>query len=661
MIVTSVVLMMQAVAGGIVQPAVPQHVPAKADSTAAERATVERLRTDESEFMMTWRNVWEQTFNGIRPIQARLTAAHCHADGSYQGGAPHAIHPDSSPNLKAWCPIFYNDTMTLRGDARRGIDYMLPLYAENLLRKQRALLVLEFDSATTLFPANLWMTGQRVRLDVDQRMYADAITAAHDCRGNTSWCSMLTGYALAQAGDLGPADSMFARGLRAMQSLSDLCQWTDISTLLPQPERGTYGRLTCAERATINERFWWLANPLMSEPGNERRVEEYSRKVIVALHSALTADEFIDWRPEYGRVTATELLLRYGLPSYAAWPDSMENAEHFTWMGFRDSSVNTDAEYMAPRFHTAPPWHAIADPMTLTREDWNGLAPARTGTTWAWGPWKWPTEFYGRDAGSLVELDDQTAVLRRDTSALVVVATQMPAAFIPEAEATPYVGTLVFSLNARDTTHFPHRTVDVAKTVVLTGHTSIPTIVSAELMPAGGATGPAGRSRFAFTPPPPLAQLKPGEVALSDIVLFKPPTSDDSMPVSAVGALPRMFGSTKFHDSTKVGIYWEVYGLTATDTVDVGIRVIPVEASTLGRRLAGLVGLGHDEGSIQIRWREPQVSRGGLTSYEGRVPVQPHAIRFDLSPLKPGQYVAEVSVTQHGRPPIVTRRSITIQ
>ena len=440
---------------------------------------------------------------------------------------------------------------------------------------------------------------------------------------------MLTGYhALAAAGQTGPADSLFARGVRAMASFSDRCQWSDISTLLPQPERTTYVHLACADRAAINERFWWLANPLMSQSGNERRVEQFSREMTVALHSALTVDEWIDWRPEYGRVTATELLLRYGLPAYASWPDSMQSTEHFVWMGVTDSSINVTAEYSAPRFHTAPPWHAIEDPMSLVRDDWKDLGPARAGATWAWAQWKWPTEFFARDAGPLLELDDQTAVLRRDASALVVVGTQLPAPFIPDAEATPYVGALVVSTGPRDTTHAPRRPVDINRAVVLSGRMANPAIVSAELMPAGDATGPAGRVRFALTPPPPLSMLPPGEIAISDIVLFHPPASEDSLPLTAGSALPRMFGSTTFHDSTVttksgtrpslvIGAYWEVYGLPSNDTVDVSMRVVHIVAPSLWQKLTGAVGLGPDPGSIRIQWREPQATHAGLTSYEG--------------------------------------------
>ncbi|HTR77886.1 MAG TPA: hypothetical protein VMH39_07235, partial [Gemmatimonadaceae bacterium] len=513
------------------------------DTAAVERATVERLRSEETAFILTWRRVWEQTFNGIRPVQARLTAAHCHPDFSYQGGSPHLIHPDSSPNLKAWCPIWDIDTTPPRGDARLGIDYALPLYAENILRKQRAVVLHHLDSAAAMFPADAWIAGQRVRMYVDQRMFPEAIGAAHDCRTGMAWCAMLTGYASYQAGDVAAADSAFARGLRAMP-FSDRCKWSDISPLLSQPERTTYMQLSCAERATLDERFWWLANPLMSETGNERRADQISREVLVALHSALTVDEWTDWRPQFGRVVTTELLLRYGRPSYSAWPDSMEDAEHFTWMGFSDSSVNTTAEYLGPRFHTAPPWHAITDPMSLTVADWAGLSPTYDRGKWQLDSWPWPQEFYARDAGPLVPLDNQTAVLRRDKSTLVVVATQMPSAFVSVSESPPYVGTLVLSSGPRDTTHFPHRGIDITKTAVLAGYATEPVIASAELVPAGNAVGQAGRTRFALTPPAPLAELRPGEMAISDLVLFQPPPSDDSMPMSAVGALPRMLGTT---------------------------------------------------------------------------------------------------------------------
>ena len=94
MIAVPIVLFLQvAGASGLASPPASLQLTPRTDTTAVQRVTIERLRSDETEFLLTWRRVWEQTFNGVRPVQARLTAAHCHAAGSYQGGAAAPVHP----------------------------------------------------------------------------------------------------------------------------------------------------------------------------------------------------------------------------------------------------------------------------------------------------------------------------------------------------------------------------------------------------------------------------------------------------------------------------------------------------------------------------------------------------------------------------------------
>ena len=62
---------------------------------------------------------------------------------------------------------------------------------------------------------------------------------------------------------------------------------TGIGELLDGPGQQAYRQLSCSERADSERRFWWLADPMISRPGNDRWAEHINRRFELVLHERL--------------------------------------------------------------------------------------------------------------------------------------------------------------------------------------------------------------------------------------------------------------------------------------------------------------------------------------------------------------------------------------
>jgi hypothetical protein len=621
-------------------------------------AIADSLRSAESRFMSAWRREWMLS-SRRRASYQRLASLHCHHDGSWESGAPNLIR--SARSSRSFCPIWYALDDSLTNDEADGIDGSLMPESRRKMRAERERLIAGFQQAVAQNPANPWLVGQLVRLAVDQDWMPVAREAASRCAAAKPWCLLLDGYANYSAGRIAPADSAFQRATAAMEP-TERCKWTSIALLLEQRARAAYERLGCTQRDSIDASFWWLADPLYIEPGNARRAEHYARKVLVVLHAGLTHDERWDWRPRNGGDALATMIVRYGWPSSLYWAGLLEDGGHFEWLGFRDNAVNVAPEYALPRFSMTPPWRVVLDPSTLTKDDWSAFAPRQGYGGIEWENDSWPVEHSRRTSGPVLDLAEQTVILRRDNDALLAIAFDLPQRFFRPGTSTQYDAAIIA---ARDPSErwVPSRTSIVidgkGTTVLMSPLTPRAQIISAELAPADGATGLAARARRAVQPPPPLSVLPAGEIAISEPLFFRPDTDGDP-PTTAPAAITRMLGSLTMSES-RVGVYWETYGVAPGDTVDVSIRIGSRTRPGLLRRLGASLGVVETDGSgIAIGWREPRLGRREGLTWAGDVPIQARSIVFDVTRLKPGAYSVEVSVSRGGAAPVKSRREIVI-
>src|SRR3989475_6925738 len=89
------------------------------------------------------------------------------------------------------------------------------------------------------------------------------------------------------------------------------CQWSDLSSLLDGDLRKRYRALPCAERDRLGARLWWLARPLLSQTGNDRRSEHFARLAVVRLMREARTAYGLSWGGDL-----TEITLRYGWPRW---------------------------------------------------------------------------------------------------------------------------------------------------------------------------------------------------------------------------------------------------------------------------------------------------------------------------------------------------------
>jgi len=622
-----------------------QPSPPKADTIAVAR----KARAAARDLMRTWRREWLRGYRDTANNKLRDAAGHCHFDG---------VGPNHPPNLilsgtrRSMCPTWY-PLAEVGNDERRGIDAPLPEVARNRIRVRRAAVLALLDTAVAGSPDNAALHGQRVRFAVDQRDSAQTRRAVEQCGALDGWCALLGVYAAAQFGDLMTADSLVDVALNRM-AIEQRCSWNDVAWLLDPSDKKAYDRRDCADRIRLERVFWWLADPLWTQPRNERRAEHYSRQVAVVLRAELEADERFDWRRDKGGLALAQLVVRYGWPSFVGWLGRLADDGHRSWLGFDDNAVTTPtAEYTTPRTHTVPLWRTVANPSTLDRDDWRDMSPRRSRNRWDFD-W-WAQEHMMLSSGPIVAIPDQTAFFRRAHNALIAVATQMPGEVFRGSDR--HTASLVLSA-APDSALVVQRLVSTTGRVALTAPVLEPCLVSMEILAESRTV--AGRSRYAVVPLSGLDELPKGEIALSDLALFE--VDPEAMPPASVDELlPRMLPSPSVPRGARLGVFWETYGLDTGDVVDVRLRVERDEEGFL-RRLAAMTGFASDEkAAVEISWREPQGGFSGRAFADGGVRVQPRAITLGLAALEAGRYTVMLKLTPAGGPAAVSVRPLVIR
>lgn len=611
-------------------------------------------------FLSTWRTAWLESgdWRSSGHTDIRLRDVHCHWDGSYGNTGkrgnfrpPSLIHRSSRRSM---CPDWFPADERAPDDERVARDASLRPGWRDRVHALRAALLDSLAMFAEHHPGDAWIAGARVRFLVDQGETAAAIGIARTCTADAVWCAQLTGFALAAAGDYAHADSAFDAAGAAMTPKAR-CEWTSAALLLDPDGRSAYEHQSCEERVATNERLWWLSTPLFSDSTDDRRTEDFSRKVLIQLHAALPWDERFDWRNRFGGEAVSEMLIRYGWPAYSAFGGVIEEQAHASWMTFYDSTRTATAEYPQDRLHLVPDWRAVADPFHAPADAWEVNMPLLTDDDEPAAQW-WPAEHYARAGGGIVQLTDQTVMLRRDDDVLLATASDLKSA--GRALSGDTAGAiLIRTTGPRSVERMPHQTFKNETAIVLTAHVPAkPAIVGTEL-PAPRRGELSARTRLGVVPPMPLAALRPGETAISDPVLL---AADDAAPPGPEHALERMLGTTRVRGA-KVGVYWETYGYAPGDSVEVAVVISRHETLSKMRRLGMLLRVAHDiNGSVAVRWTEPQAGHNSW-SIPGAVPIQARSVRVDLSRIEPGHYTVQVLVGRRGGLPVSSSRNFVFE
>jgi len=392
------------------------------------------------------------------------------------------------------------------------------------------------------------------------------------------------------------------------------CRWTDLSALLAEPLRRRYRRLACGERAAFEARLWWLAQPLLARSGNDRRTEHFARRTMARLlrHAASPYGAS-------GGEDLTELIVRYG------WPERWAR-------GARGSSIASEGPVIGherePAYHFLPD-AAQFDAATFHRSADGGLADERPRERYA------PTY-----AETFTAMEPAFAQFRRGESTLVVAGYDLT----PDSlfrDVTLDVA-LVLAPDERAAVFVERRAGAEPAGVLVATAPRGPAVLSLEITAA--AARRAARARMAVRPP----STGGGSVAVSDLLLFAPA---DSLPSELDLVLPRVRGPGSVPRGSRIGLYWEAYGLAAEgEQLSTAVSVAPERIGWL-RRAAESVGLASRSRPVRLEWTEQGKPEDGIAA---------RALVVDLSPLGPGRYRIEVAVTAAGRSTASASRAIRI-
>lgn len=485
------------------------------------------------------------------------------------------------------------------------------------IRQARERLLDQLDSLARMAPSDDWIAGQRVRYLVEADRGAEALNAALQCRGTLWWCYSLRAFAQHAARQFAAADSSYTEALLSMPT-HERCRWTDLSEVLAQRPRD-YGRASCEQRERLNTTIWWLADPLYLTPGNERRTEHYSRRVLNALQPDSRSPYAMTWGNDLER-----LLLRYG------WPVGWERDD--PWRTADRATVHVIARHAPRAREFLPRRRFVEDPATLQPGAWN-IDPDRPRSGYA-AP-------YARD---FVALDPQVTVFWRGDSAIVMAAFERPILARGEGgrgatkrgqergvAEQPIGAALVITAGpdatpvmARDSTQGPYR---LAATVPARG-----ALVSVEALPHGDS-GVAGRERFW------LSLRRPDGVAMSQPLLFAA-HDPDSVPAVLELLFDSMLTHAAVAPGTPVGLYWETYlGDTSPGTARVTLTATRAGASWLRRAAERLSPTGRRQPVVRLSW---SVAVPGVGIY-------PQSVAVTLPQGARGRFALEITMDIAGR------------
>lgn len=647
--------------------------------SAAARA---RLVLSISEFQSAWQLAWRESeserhasANGPSQLRIRTPLIHCHptdADSQkvttyWHSGDDVVTQRDfqfaqiqSRNTMFAVCPTWlFAEPVPAARDERYGRDDALVERLRVPIHDARALLLSELDAAANNWPADGWISGQRVRFWLDEHDPTTALAAANACKADKWWCAALRGYVRGRNSEVRLAETAFQE-MRSAMTPAQLCAWDDVRELLRESERNAYTSLNCASRIAATAKLWWLADPLFRVAGNERQVEQELRRIEILLHSALDQDERYSWSDKFGGDALRTLVQRYGWPGYTGWGGEYIDDDHTDYLEVRNSprsSPYTTFEYSIDRARLLPSWNAVQSPFSAPESSWiltNDNILGQPFTEW------WPIEHFRTPRRLVLLPEGQHAMLRRDTLIRVAATVTLSHRLLRDGAAMDVM--FVSSPSSGKVDSLSRRAIRAGTIGVMQGMIpSAPTVLGVEALGINGRLTDA-RARFGVTPPPTLAAMKPGEIGVSEPVLLDAQGDKLDVTKPSEALLDQMLNTTLLDSRhRRVGVYWETYGIAPSDTVTVSVRVATDQQLSAVRRLGMALNVASNPNREVVQsWTEPDPRRSTQT-LSGRVPVTSRAILLNLSLLQTDNYVLEVSVERKDGTVATARRRITVE
>lgn len=484
-------------------------------------------------------------------------------------------------------------------------DDTIPAKDSRRIVRAREALLATLDSLSKRSPRDGWITSQRIRYLLEAEDDSSAMRVAAECRASAWWCHALQGLAFHEAGEGQPADDAFARAIAAMPE-KERCRWTDMTPLLDQRQKRRYGKVGCGKNEDVAARLWWLADPFYSVPGNDRQAEHYARHTMGKILEPTRNVYGISWADDI-----REMIVRYGWARY--WTQGPG-----THMDPYGGSIS--GHEATPNYHFIP----VSMPLDSLHEIAFDLDEDASAERYA------PVL-----ANRLTDIAPQIAVFRRGDSVHMVAAFDV--SHRKPFDTAAVRSALVLAPDERSSVTSSNRSAKGALSVMVEAR---PHILSLEVHTEAGRHAAWTREGIWLAP------LAPGEVSVSDLLMFQPLANDVRDLAEAISsALP---GNEMSRG--KVGVYWEIYGLAPADSaLPVSVQLTPVGRSAL-RRFGETIGIVTKASPINIGWRDTPTA--GIAA---------RSVVLDLSLIPRGRYQLSVEVKPTGRAAATGSREIDVR
>lgn len=485
--------------------------------------------------------------------------------------------------------------------------------------ERRLGLVDGLDQAAELLPGDGWIVGQRIRYLVEAGRFGRAIEAASECRAARWWCAALSGFAHHKATHPLQADSAFAIALASMDP-ERRDEWTDLSLILDSRAVRAYRRMTDEEKDAFEATFWRLADPLVTQPGNELQAEHFTRLVHNEMQERAEQPEALSWSYDL-----REILIRYG------WPSDWERVRDWSPV-MASGPPSMVSHYGGAPQDLLPPVEVLLD-STVLEGEWDSEEPgSRTSHS---------LPFADSVARWFNPLDHQIATFRRDDELVVVGTWDLPADSLPE-NTSVRAGLAIL----------PYEDVGLDPVITVREDAGIhgtlsarvpnrPALVSVEtFMPEAHRIA---RERRGMDVRP----LPRGLIGVSDLLLV----NGAELPATLEEALESARPSTRVESGEQVGVFWEIYGADPEDTpsLTAELRLLGGRTGWL-RRIAERAGLLQEVNPVRIRWSETIAD----------APFTARSLAITIPEIDPGTYTLELSFEAPGREPLTVRQDIQV-
>src|SRR5688572_24990539 len=467
--------------------------------------------------------------------------------------------------------------------AASAADDVTPPPAEppKITEARRALLH-TLDSASRVLPGDAWLRGRLVWYAIEGGDTTLAVSAARGCRDEDVpwWCNALLGLALHASRDFVQAERAFDRALAEMPD-STRCRWTDVGVLLDGDAERLVRRTPCEGRAGLDERLWWLADPLYSIDGNELRSEHFARHTFAVLHDRWRASHPHRWGSDM-----REMIVRYAWP--VTWSRDRERERSPSQTGYSLALIGHEPK---PAYDFFPHAAALESPYDASDGSWDLRRPRAA------------THYAHPFAAPMRQLRHQIARFRRGDSLLVVGAWNARDDTLFNRDAARVA--LILSMNAGHPPAAVKSDSAGARGALMLIVPNADHLASLELF--ADSSRAAARARSGVR----ALHLTSG-IAVSDILLLEP----GDRPLTLGEAVRRVLPDGRIGADRRATLYWEVYGLGDALMPRVTVNVSRVRASR-ARRLAEKLGLRDEPQTVQMEWETDapagRTAAGGVT------------------------------------------------